>query len=129
MKLTDEQRETINKYLNRMRLRFGTREDLYDDVGEGKRLIREQEWKAEASRAKDATEATFQNREKWRFAYENLTLQLNQAIEVLKWYGNAENYTYQFYTGNLENNELETPIEMDDGQAARDFLAQQEVKP
>lgn len=39
MKLSDEQRKDIAKFMNEPHMKFGVREDLYDQVGEAKRLI------------------------------------------------------------------------------------------
>lgn len=56
--------------------------------------------------------------------------ELSAKDKVLEWYGNAENYTLQFYYGEDANDpdELEEPIMADDGEQARSILSQYEVK-
>lgn len=104
-KITNEQRKEIekrNELRKQIKAKYRSDEqpsnkDLIVDLFEIKHLTdklnddvesllsSEQAWKAEAERVKGSVEDMFQNREKWRFAYEEQNVQLNQAIEVLKW--------------------------------------------
>jgi hypothetical protein len=88
-KLTDEQREEIQRHLDQPLMKFDTREGLYDDAAEGKRLVRillssEQAWKEEAADTDRALLETLDRVHDLEGDINKVKFQLKQAIEVLR---------------------------------------------
>jgi hypothetical protein len=85
-----------------------------------------QQTREELERAHEASRIQSKAYMKLEDLHRSLRTELSAKDKVLEWYGNAENYTYQFYYGEDESepDELEEPIMADDGIQARTILQQ-----
>lgn len=133
MKLTDEQISEIRKEFRTIPVDGEGHaipieyDEHYVRATVLKLLADRQAWKEDAESFKRLFEGEMDLRHHWmNEAYENKD-QLNQAVEVLKWYAKGENYTsnHNHHTGHGEL----SLVEIDGGERARTFLAtEQQVK-
>ena len=119
-KLTDEQREFIKKRLSH--IEKNNLFDLYliDDLKS--LLSSEQAWREENKLLKQSKDDVEYNRNLLSQEKRQLQEQLNQAIEVLKWYADESNHEVVIYPMGKRFN-ADSEVSLDKGKSARDFLS------